>query len=135
MLRLRLPAPASLPADYTNRQIKPKLLHHIPARATLCPMDEARFTALIRKHLPFYLALADGRRTPTTPAQRHFAAARGETAAQTEHEHAFALWRQRTTHVAHTLDAQAARTALIPDARTRAAARLSLKPTPPPRKP
>ena len=85
-------------------------------------MDEARFTALIRKHLPFYLALADGRRTPTTPAQRHFAAARGETAAQTEHEHAFALWRQRTTHVAHTLDAQAARTALIPDARTRAAA-------------
>ncbi len=100
------------------------------------PMDEARFAALIRQHLPFYLALAEGRRSPTTPAQHHFAAAaRGETTPQTEHEHAFALWRERTSHVAHTLDAQAARTTLIPDARTRAQARLSLKPTPPPRKP
>lgn len=69
-------------------------------------MDEARFAALIRRHLPFYLALAEGRRAPATPAQRRFvAAARGETTPQTEHEHAFALWRQRTTHVAHTLDA------------------------------
>lgn len=99
-------------------------------------MDEARFAALIRRHLPFYLALAEGRRAPATPAQRRFvAAARGETTPQTEHEHAFALWRQRTTHVAQTLDAQAARTTLIPDARTRAEARLSLKPTPTPRKP
>lgn len=96
-------------------------------------MDEARFAALIRKHLPFYLALAEGRRTPTTPAQHHFAAAaRGETPPRTEHEQAFALWRQRTRHVAQTLDAQAA---LIPDARTRAEARLSLKPTPTRRKP
>jgi uncharacterized protein YifE (UPF0438 family) len=99
-------------------------------------MDEARFAALIRKHLPFYLALADGRRIPSTPAQRQFvAAARGETPPRTEHERAFALWRRRATRVTRALDAEAARASLIPDARRRAPARLSLKPTPRPRKP
>jgi uncharacterized protein YifE (UPF0438 family) len=99
-------------------------------------MDEARFATLIRRHLPFYLALAEGRRSPSTPAQRHFVAvARGEAPPRTEHEHAFVLWRRRAHRAAHALDTQAARVKLIPDARSRAQTRLGLKPTPPPRKP
>lgn len=94
-------------------------------------MDEARFAALIRRHLPFYLALAEGRRAPATPAQRRFvAAARGEAPPLTEHERAFALWRSRGDRVARALDAEAARAALVPDARARAEARLSLAPRP-----
>ena len=99
-------------------------------------MDEARCAALIRRHLPFHLALADGQRIPATLAQRHFvAAARGGTPPGTGHGRALALWRQRAPRVTRTLDAEAARASLIPDARSRAAARLSLQPTSHPRKP
>ncbi len=97
----------------------------------LIAMDEARFAELIRRHLPFYRALAEGRRAPTTEAQRRFvAAARGEIAPTTEHERAFLLWRRRAETAARGLDAEASRAVPIADARERAASRLRLRPSP-----
>lgn len=91
-------------------------------------MDEARFAELIRRHLAFYRALAEGRRSPTTPAQQRFVrVARGEAPPQTDHERAFLLWRSRAERAARALDAEALRDV-----------RLKLKrvpaPSPPPRR-
>ncbi|WP_114374080.1 DUF413 domain-containing protein [Elioraea thermophila] len=87
-------------------------------------MDEARFAELIRRHLAFYRALAEGRRAPTTPAQERFVrVARGEAAPMTEHERAFLLWRARAERTAKALDAEVRREARL---------RLKRAPTPPP---
>lgn len=98
-------------------------------------MDEARFAALIRRHLPFYLALVEGRRPALTAAQRRFVAvARGEVPPRTDHERAFALWRARCRRVAAALAAEPPAGA-IPDAAARAEARLRLKRPPRPMPP
>jgi len=71
-------------------------------------MDEARLAKLIKRHLPFYRALAEGHRLPATPAQMRFVrVARGEVPPETEHERAFLLWRARAEHAARALDAEA----------------------------
>lgn len=87
-------------------------------------MDEARFAELIRRHLAFYRALAEGRRAPTTPAQQRFVrVARGEAPPTSEHERAFLLWRARAERAARALDAEALREARL---------RLKRAPAPPP---
>lgn len=89
-------------------------------------MDEARFAALIRRHLPFYRALAEGARAPATAAQRRFvAAARGEVEPETEHEQAFARWREGVARADRALAAEAMRTR--PDKESRSEAKLRLK--------
>lgn len=90
-------------------------------------MDEARFAALIRRHLPFYRALAEGARVPTTAAQRRFVAvARGEAEPRTDHERAFLLWREAVQRADRAL-AEDGRARFSPDARAAAEARLRLK--------
>lgn len=87
-------------------------------------MDEARFAELIRRHLAFYRALAEGRRPPATPAQERFVrVARGEAPPRTEHERAFLLWRARAEAAARALDAETLREARL---------RLKRSPAPPP---
>ena len=91
-------------------------------------MDEARFAALIRRHLPFYRALADGARTPATAAQARFVAvARGEMAPETEHEQAFARWRQGVAQADRALANEAAHARFSPDKERVAKAKLRLK--------
>jgi uncharacterized protein YifE (UPF0438 family) len=90
-------------------------------------MDEARFAALIRRHLPFYQALASGTRAPATAAQRRFVAvARGEAPAETEHERAYLRWREGVAR-ADTALAEEGRARFSPDARAAAEARLRLR--------
>ena len=91
-------------------------------------MDEARFAALIRRHLPFYQALASGARKPATPAQRRFVAvARGEAHPETEHEQAFARWQDRAAQADRALANEAAHARFTPDKEQRSEARLRLK--------
>jgi hypothetical protein len=57
---------------------------------------------LLVDHYTFYKSLADGSRTPTTPAQCHFVAVcRGQASADTEHELAWQNFRRlmSLTHV------------------------------------
>lgn len=90
-------------------------------------MDEARFAALIRRHLPFYRALAEGARLPRTDAQRRFVAvARGEAEPRTEHEHAFLRWREGVARADRAL-AEEGRARFSRDARAAAEARLRLR--------
>jgi uncharacterized protein YifE (UPF0438 family) len=100
-----------------------------PPRAILRPMDEARFAALIRRHLPFYRALAEGARPPTTPAQRRFVAvARGEAEPETEHERAFLRWREAVARADRALAEEGrARFSADPTAAAEARLRLSRK--------
>ena len=89
-------------------------------------MDEARFAALIRRHLPFYRALAEGARAPATAAQRRFVAvARGEAEPETEHEQAFLRWREAVAAADRAL-AEEGRARFSPDARAAAEAKLRL---------
>jgi uncharacterized protein YifE (UPF0438 family) len=91
-------------------------------------MDEARFVALIRRHLPFYQALASGARTPATAAQRRFVAvARGEVLPETEHEQAFTRWREAAAQADRALANEAAHARFTPDRVQRSEARLRLK--------
>ncbi len=90
-------------------------------------MDEARFAALIRRHLPFYQALASGARAPATAAQRRFVAvARGEAEPQTEHEQAFLRWREAAARADRAL-AEEARARFAPDKARVSAAKLRLR--------
>jgi len=89
-------------------------------------MDEARFAALIRRHLPFYRALAEGARAPATAAQRRFVAvARGEAEPETEHERAFLRWREAVAAADRAL-VEEGRARFSPDARAAAEAKLRL---------
>ena len=91
-------------------------------------MDEARFAALIRRHLPFYRALAEGARAPATAAQRRFVAvAKGEARPETEHEHAFLQWREGVEQADRALANEAAHARFSPNRAERASARLRLK--------
>jgi uncharacterized protein YifE (UPF0438 family) len=91
-------------------------------------MDEARFAALIRRHLPFYQALASGARAPATPAQQRFVAvARGEAPPETEHEQAFSRWREAAAQADRALANEAAHARFMPDKAQRSEARLRLK--------
>lgn len=91
-------------------------------------MDEARFAALIRRHLPFYQALASGARAPATAAQARFVAvARGEALPETEHEQAFLRWREAAARADRAL-AEEARARFSPDKARVSAAKLRLKP-------
>ncbi|WP_291298638.1 hypothetical protein [Elioraea sp.] len=91
-------------------------------------MDEARFAALIRRHLPFYQALASGARPPATPAQRRFVAvARGEAQPETDHEEAFARWREGVAQADRALANETAHARFSPDKAGRSEARLRLK--------
>lgn len=90
-------------------------------------MDEARFAALIRRHLPFYQALASGVRAPATAAQRRFVAvARGEAPPETEHEQAYLRWREAAERADRAL-ADEARARFAPDKARVSAAKLRLK--------
>jgi uncharacterized protein YifE (UPF0438 family) len=90
-------------------------------------MDEARFAALIRRHLPFYQALAAGARAPATAAQRRFVAvARGEAEAESEHERAYLRWREAAARADRALEDEA-RGRFSPDKARVSAAKLKLK--------
>lgn len=90
-------------------------------------MDEARFAALIRCHLPFYRALAEGARAPATEAQRRFVAvARGEAEPRSEHEHAYLRWREGVERADRAL-AEEGRGRFSPAARAASEARLRLR--------
>jgi uncharacterized protein YifE (UPF0438 family) len=91
-------------------------------------MDEARFAALIRRHLPFYRALAEGTRAPATAAQRRFVAvARGEAAPETEHEQAYRRWQEGVAQADRALANEAAHARFAPDKARVSEARFSLK--------
>jgi uncharacterized protein YifE (UPF0438 family) len=90
-------------------------------------MDEARFAALIRRHLPFYQALAAGLRVPATAAQRRFVAvARGEAEAESEHERAYLRWREAAARADRALAEEPA-SRFAPDKARVSAAKLRLK--------
>jgi hypothetical protein len=89
----------SLPPNFKPRVYVPPAepVGHRQARLSrgsdiLSPTERA----LITKHLPFYLSLANGTRKPDTGAQRHFVAVcRGTARPTTPHELAFVKWRAR----------------------------------------
>lgn len=90
-------------------------------------MDEARFAALIRRHLHFYQALAAGARAPATAAQRRFVAVvRGEAEAETEHERAYLRWRAAAERADRAL-AEETRARFAPDKARVSAAKLRLR--------
>ncbi|MCI0463871.1 MAG: DUF413 domain-containing protein [Gemmataceae bacterium] len=87
----------SLPANFRPRVCIPQAelvrrRRAVPSRRPVLLTPAER--ALIKKHLAFYLSLANGARKPTTEAQRHFAAVcRDAAQPATPHEVAFVKWK------------------------------------------